>query len=117
MNVLNPGTSEERMMRGLETIHVPFGTVYRHVTPGAGGHGPPRERDPTLVARDVRDGKISIGRARDIYRVEVSLDGAIDHVTTDSLRHETNSISASFVLPEACVRPASLAQLSVRCRA
>jgi N-methylhydantoinase B len=29
------------------------------VTPGAGGYGPPAERDPDLVARDVRDGKVT----------------------------------------------------------
>ena len=29
------------------------------VTPGAGGYGVPAERDPALVARDVRDGKVS----------------------------------------------------------
>ena len=86
VNVLDPGTPGERKMRGLETMHVPFGTVYRHVTPGAGGHGSPSERDPSLVARDVRDGKISIARARDIYRVEVSLEGAIDKAKTAILR-------------------------------
>jgi N-methylhydantoinase B len=86
VNVLNPGTVEERVMRGLETIHVPYGTVYRHVTPGAGGHGPAFERDPELVARDVRDGKISVERARDVYLVEVSSDGVIETAKTDSLR-------------------------------
>jgi N-methylhydantoinase B len=29
------------------------------VTPGAGGYGPPAERDPNLAARDVRDGKVT----------------------------------------------------------
>ena len=73
-------------MRGLETIHVPEGTVYRHVTPGAGGHGRPEERDPDLVARDVRDGKVSVKRARDIYRVEVSADGVLEQTRTKALR-------------------------------
>jgi N-methylhydantoinase B/oxoprolinase/acetone carboxylase alpha subunit len=27
--------------------------------PGAGGHGEPRQRDPTLVQRDVADGVVS----------------------------------------------------------
>jgi N-methylhydantoinase B len=76
-------------MRGLETIHVPHGTVYRHVTPGAGGHGPARERDPQLVARDVRDGKISVTRAREVYRVVVAVDGTIDERGTAALRELT----------------------------
>jgi N-methylhydantoinase B len=29
------------------------------VTPGAGGYGVPAERDPTLVALDLRDGKVT----------------------------------------------------------
>lgn len=89
VNLLNPGTPDERKMRGLETIHVPYGTVYRHVTPGAGGHGPASARDPKLVALDVRDGKISTRRAHDIYRVEVSADGVIDSAKTASLREQT----------------------------
>jgi N-methylhydantoinase B len=86
VNVLNPDTPNERKMRGLETIHVPTGTVYRHVTPGAGGHGPPAERAPDLVALDVKNEKISVSRARDIYRVEVSPNGDIDAAATARLR-------------------------------
>jgi N-methylhydantoinase B len=85
-NVLNPGTPEERNMRGLETIHVPYGTVYRHVTPGAGGYGCASDRDPQLVAHDVRNGKISVARAREVYRVGISPDGVIDYAKTAQLR-------------------------------
>jgi N-methylhydantoinase B len=28
------------------------------VTPGAGGYGPPTEREPLLVTRDIRDGNV-----------------------------------------------------------
>jgi N-methylhydantoinase B len=34
---------------------------------GGAGHGDPLERDPDLVARDVRDGKVSIDGARRDY--------------------------------------------------
>ena len=85
-NVLNPGTAEERLLRGLETMHVPAGTVYLHVTPGAGGYGPPQKREPELVARDVRDGKVSVARARSVYRVAVSAEGLIDAAETARLR-------------------------------
>jgi N-methylhydantoinase B len=46
-----------------------FGTGDRVAvtTPGAGGYGPPREREPDLVARDLADGKISAATARDVY--------------------------------------------------
>jgi N-methylhydantoinase B len=36
-------------------------------TGGGGGYGDPRERDPELVARDVREGKVTPEAARDIY--------------------------------------------------
>jgi N-methylhydantoinase B len=36
---------------------LPAGRTVTIVTPGAGGYGPPSERDPALVARDSREGK------------------------------------------------------------
>ncbi len=86
-NVLNPGTPNEKKLRGQETMQVPGGTVYLHVTPGAGGHGDPSRRDAALVARDVRDGKISVRRAREIYRVSVSDAGVVDDAATRQLRY------------------------------
>ena len=85
-NLLNPGTPQERVLKGLETMHVPADTVYLHVTPGAGGYGPAAEREPELVARDVRDGKVSVARAREIYRVAVSAEGIVDRAATARLR-------------------------------
>jgi N-methylhydantoinase B len=37
---------------------------------GGGGYGPPRERDPERVRRDVAEGWITAERARDVYGVE-----------------------------------------------
>jgi len=37
------------------------------VTPGAGGYGDPRRRDPALVRRDLAEGIISEEVARDVY--------------------------------------------------
>jgi N-methylhydantoinase B len=85
-NVLNPGTPQERLLKGLETMHVPADTVYLHVTPGAGGYGPAAQREPERVARDVRDGKVSVQRARDVYRVSVSQAGVMDPAETARLR-------------------------------
>ena len=36
-------------------------------TPGAGGYGDPHERDPALVAKDLREGRISRKTAKDVY--------------------------------------------------
>ncbi len=40
-------------------------------TCGGGGYGPPVERDPERVLRDVLEGKVSVARARDVYGVAV----------------------------------------------
>jgi N-methylhydantoinase B len=48
-------------------VAVPKGaTVHLH-TGGGGGYGPPAERDPTAVARDVREGYLSEAAARAAY--------------------------------------------------
>ena len=37
------------------------------VTPGAGGYGPPRERDAARIAEDLRSGKYSAEYLREHY--------------------------------------------------
>jgi N-methylhydantoinase B len=54
--------------------------------PGGGGIGEPATRDPALVARDVRDGLVSVAAARDEYKVVVTADGTPDHAATAALR-------------------------------
>jgi N-methylhydantoinase B len=49
------------------TIEVEAGDVVSYRTCGGGGYGPPDERDPEAVARDVREGKVSLSRAREVY--------------------------------------------------
>ncbi len=43
------------------------GDVIGIVTAGAGGYGPPAERDPNHVARDVAEGRLTRDAARAIY--------------------------------------------------
>src|SRR3954468_4728298 len=49
------------------TIEVQAGDVVSYRTCGGGGYGPPEERGPEGVARDVREGKVSLARAREVY--------------------------------------------------
>jgi N-methylhydantoinase B len=53
------------------TVELEAGDVISVRTCGGGGYGPPEERDPELVRRDVREGKVSAERARDVYGVPV----------------------------------------------
>jgi N-methylhydantoinase B len=54
--------------------------------PGGGGMGDPAKREPELVARDVRDGLVSVEAARRDYEVVVAVDGTIDGEATGRLR-------------------------------
>ncbi len=63
-------TVGDREMEGLvDDFPVKEGEIVRVRTTGGGGWGSPYDRDPALVAADVRDGKVSAESARDDYGV------------------------------------------------
>jgi N-methylhydantoinase B len=66
--VLNPGADEQALPSKV-TRTLPPGTVLSVRTPGGGGYGPARDRDPEAVRRDVRSGKVSPERAREAYGI------------------------------------------------
>ena len=76
---------EETRLSSKTTVELEPGDVVSCRTCGGGGYGPPSERDPERVARDVREGKIGTERARDLYRVAV-VAGAVDEQGTRELR-------------------------------
>lgn len=55
-------------------------------TPGGGGWGDPFERPVDAVARDVRDGVVSVDGARRHYGVVVDADGVVDDGATAAAR-------------------------------
>ncbi|MFQ5593315.1 MAG: hydantoinase B/oxoprolinase family protein [Anaerolineae bacterium] len=67
--ILNPGTPEERTLKSKGLDHLQRDDLVSLRLPGAGGYGDPREREPALVLRDVRDGKVSLEAARREYGV------------------------------------------------
>ena len=71
--VLNPDTDAVKLGSKV-TVQLKPGDVVSFRTCGGGGYGPPEARDPQLVVRDVRDGKVSLVRAREIYGVAVDTD-------------------------------------------
>ena len=54
--------------------------------PGGGGMGDPATRDPARVARDVRDGVVDAAEARDVYKVALGDDFAVETSATAALR-------------------------------
>jgi len=86
-NILNPGTADETEMHAKLTMTLRRGEVYRHELPGAGGWGEALSRPLSLVAKDLRDGLVTIeGAARDYGVVAAGDPPVIDEAATESLR-------------------------------
>ena len=62
------------------------GNRIRIESPGGGGFGPAFERDPALVATDVRLGFVSRENATAQYGVVLADDGTVDSDATQSAR-------------------------------
>jgi N-methylhydantoinase B len=68
-------------------LRITAGDLVSLETAGGGGWGPPAEREADAVLRDVLDGKVSVARAREVYRVAVDVaSGRIDAQATAALR-------------------------------
>lgn len=86
--ILNPD-SEARRLGSKITLELQPGDVVSYRTCGGGGYGKPEERDPQLVWNDVREGKVSQQRAREVYRVAIDpISGTVDMIETAQLRRE-----------------------------
>ena len=76
-------------------IRIEEGDQVRIVSPGGGGYGPPSERDPGAVLRDVQEGYVTEDLARDVYRVVLVEDElgklSVDERDTDALRNACNT--------------------------
>jgi N-methylhydantoinase B len=84
--ILNPDT-DRHPLGAKATVELNPGDVVSYRTCGGGGYGPPEQRDPAWVLRDVREGKVSLERAESLYRVAVrSEDWTIDEAATAILR-------------------------------
>ncbi len=64
--IVNPD-NEARRLRSKGVDKLKQGDVVRIITPGGGGFGPPAERDPSFIARDLADGKVSAEHVREAY--------------------------------------------------
>jgi N-methylhydantoinase B len=87
--VLNPDTPAERRLSSKVTLELQPGDVVSYRTCGGGGYGPPRARPAQQVLRDVREGKVSLDRARLAYGVAIDpVSWTVDEAETDRLRGE-----------------------------
>jgi len=85
--VRSDGT-EEALPSKVENVPVEAGDKLVFRTAGGGGLGDPLERDPSIVAREVRRGLISESAAEAEYGVVLTEDGSVDESATDDRRAE-----------------------------
>jgi N-methylhydantoinase B len=86
-NILDPGLPTEQKLHAKLTMTLRAGQVFRHELPGAGGWGEALTRDLSLVAKDLRDGLVTIeGAARDYGVVARGDPPEIDPAATETLR-------------------------------
>jgi len=90
--IMNPGRADERVAPSKFIAKMARDEVIRAEMPGAGGYGDPLERDAAAVAEDVRQMKISIERACDVYGVVVDPKTfAVDAAATAKRRSESRA--------------------------
>jgi N-methylhydantoinase B len=78
---------EESHLSSKTTVELVPGQVISYRTSGGGGYGSPEEREPERVRKDVANGKVSLARARDVYKV--AIDPAtivVNEAETEALR-------------------------------
>jgi N-methylhydantoinase B len=85
--VLNLGEPDEQELGKIDRVQPKVGDTLTIMTPGGGGFGDPRERDPLSVADDVRRGLVSLKGAAEDYGVVVDPETlAPDEAATVALR-------------------------------
>jgi N-methylhydantoinase B len=77
---------EAEKLPGCAQVRILEGERVRSFSCGGGGYGPPFEREPAAVAKDVREGWVSAERARTVYRVVLDQAGDADVTATAALR-------------------------------
>ena len=70
----------------MEAIRLRDGDVFCHIGAGGAGQGDPLERDPTLVAADVAEERITADYADAVYGVALDAAGAVDPQATEAAR-------------------------------
>ncbi len=85
--LLRAGASEpERIPSKIDGLKVAPGDQVIFRTAGSGGWGDPLDRDPALVARDIRHGTVSVSQALAGYGVVVDAGGRVDAARTEAER-------------------------------
>lgn len=89
LTAIKSGEDEETPLPPKGRVLLSKGDQLRAHMPGAGGYGDPYLRVPEAVLDDVREDKVSISNAKDIYGVVVNPEsGELNMTETDRVRRE-----------------------------
>ncbi len=103
--------TEETLPSKCDGVPVLAGDLLHFITWGGAGWGDPFDRDPTIVAQEVRRGLVtSQGAAR--YGVVLTVEGTVDTETTQTLRATLPSARGT---PELFSFGGSIDELRKRC--
>jgi N-methylhydantoinase B len=87
-SILNPGRENTQELPSKLMRKIRKGDVFRGEMAAAGGWGDPFERDPARVAEDVRQEKMTLKHALDVYGVVIdTASGEVDYAATQSRRN------------------------------
>jgi N-methylhydantoinase B len=87
VTLINPGMPRERHVHSKASDTFAYGDIVSFQQPGAGGYGPPWERDPWAVLRDVAEDYVSLQGARRDYGVVVDpVTMTVDETATRAAR-------------------------------
>jgi N-methylhydantoinase B len=81
-------SGEQVELGGLVAVRIERGETIAGVCCGGGGYGPPLDREPARVARDVAEGYITRARAETVCGVVLDAAGAVDAAATERRRSE-----------------------------
>ncbi len=94
-NVLDPGLPTEERLHGKLTMTLRAGQIFRHDLPGAGGWSDALARDFAALAKDLRDGLVTIAGAERDYGIVAHGDPpVIDEAASIALREEQRTTRA-----------------------
>lgn len=89
ITVVYRNNGKQEKWRKISNLPLDENEVVSFQTGGGGGYGPPLERDPDLVLRDVIDGYVSFESIREDYGVVINKDEmSVDQEATKKLRKE-----------------------------
>ncbi len=92
INVLHHTDGEEEVLQTMISTSMKADERIYHRQAGGGGWGDPLQRPPTDVARDVKNGKVSLEAAREAYGVVLDKTTlGVDEAATTALREQTHA--------------------------